>query len=535
MRELKGTPLNYDLLAVKQGLQSNQSVKPTDHENSSAIGQSVKRALNVNKATHSKHVKSVNKVVSIAKKSANYSLRRRSKRIISKIKQQEDEDYFTPPSTPNRNPIDCLQHISKTTEMSTVDDTGIKAVGANFQPPNTTENVRLELQQMIQKVDMDSDKNATDVISVKAVMSMFKKVEQMLQPVTAQPSLASMEKIETKIDAVEKKSATVGEVSSLKKELIHQKFLNRVQGGSIQRLNDIIQELTGRLDNIELNNNKRSITLTNLPVDKESDLAIAQVKTFFSETIGISPDIEDIFFIGNAEPQTMVITFQSLQEKKYVMQNKTSLKGYTTGGKPHFLNEYLPTAINEKRRRDREISSMFPQDAVTFNRGKMQIQGVYYKPKVTPPAHDEMINLSLAELDRVLAITIPNGDMFVKDNNEFTDYTIPVENIQQIKDAYLKLRILHPRARHIMCGYVIDNIDDPDNKNFCDDDEIGGGRILLETLELNNITNRVLFVIRYYGDNKIGQDRFTCIRNAAISAIQKSPEKPHSGHCSERV
>ena len=86
-----------------------------------------------------------------------------------------------------------------------------------------------------------------------------------------------------------------------------------------------------------------------------------------------------------------------------------------------------------------------------------------------------------------------------------------------------------------MCGYIIDNSEDPDNKNFCDDDEIGGGRALLELLERNNITHRALFVIRYFGDNKIGQDRFVCIRNAAVSAIEKSPQNPYTGTTQEII
>ena len=382
-----------------------------------------------------KHVKSVNKLPITSRKSAihgNFSIRRRSKRLKSQVSQQE-ENYFTPPSTPKRGVMDTEAH--KSPRMIENENTSQKQTGRPIQ----AQSIQQELKQMIQQVSMESDNKATDVISVKAVMSMFKRMEEKMDELIKMPSEKSpdnseaTEKINRKIKMIETKAATATEVSSLRKELVHQKFLNRMQGGSIQRLTDIVQELANRIDNIELNNSKRSVTLTNL--DEDRDTAISQIGDFFENAFGFRPEIEDFYSIGSAMPRTVVITFQNLNDKKYIMQNKTDLKGYATAGKSHFINDFLPAAINEKRRRDREISGMFPENEISFNCGKIQIQGAYYKPKVTPPAHDEMIKLSLEELDFVLAKVVTNGDMFVKDGNEFTGYTIPVNNIKQIKEA----------------------------------------------------------------------------------------------------
>ena len=60
-------------------------------------------------------------------------------------------------------------------------------------------------------------------------------------------------------------------------------------------------------------------------------------------------------------------------------------------------------------------------------------------------------------------------------------------------------------------------------QNYCDDDEVSAGRVILQPMKQNNIEKRAIFVVRYFGLNKIGDDRFTCIKEAAKSAIEAHP------------
>ena len=60
-------------------------------------------------------------------------------------------------------------------------------------------------------------------------------------------------------------------------------------------------------------------------------------------------------------------------------------------------------------------------------------------------------------------------------------------------------------------------------KDFCDDDELGAGRILLQLLIDNKIECKAIFVARKYGGTKMGASRFHCYQKAAIAAIQKRP------------
>ena len=155
-------------------------------------------------------------------------------------------------------------------------------------------------------------------------------------------------------------------------------------------------------------------------------------------------------------------------------------------------------------------------------------------PAVKPPLPEQIIDLSMEEIDKLLQTQLTSGDKFARDGNVFWGYTLPVNNIQQINQAYLKLRILHPRARHIICAYILENVQDPEQMNFCDDGEIAAGRILLKLLQENNMQKRAIFALRYFGENKIGNERFSCIQSAVESALRKGPQNCYTG-CEQQV
>ena len=402
-----------------------------------------------------------------------------------------------------------------------------ESASINKEQGETVQQIKGQLMTIMTEMKKNvaepaNQQDECDLISLRSVMAMFKKMEEKIDSLTEYEGKKDIAKINTRISAFERKAAAASEVSALKKQLTHYKFLTRIQGGTIQRLNDMIDEMSTRMDNLELNVNKKMVTLTNFPVQdfKDKDREIEQIGTFFNQNFGFVPEIDDYFLIGTGSPPTIVISFVHLQEKRFIMQNKTMLKGVTTEGKSHFINEYVPVATNEKRRKERETAACFPEDAVSYKYGKIQIHGRYYVAPVQPPAPEKIVDLSLQQLDQLLAVNIANGDTFAKDDNKFTGYTLAVADHQQINDAYLKLRVLHPRARHIVCAYMLENVEHPDMRGFCDDGEVSAGRTLLNLLQQNNMEKRAVFVVRYFGQNKIGNDRYTCLRSAAISALE---------------
>ena len=93
----------------------------------------------------------------------------------------------------------------------------------------------------------------------------------------------------------------------------------------------------------------------------------------------------------------------------------------------------------------------------------------------------------------------------------------------------MRLRICHPKARHIMCAYLLPESEKFGNSGACDDGEHGAAMKILSYMLEKRLESRAIFVARYYNGIKIGPSRFKCILEAVESCINKhliQPKKP---------
>ena len=90
-----------------------------------------------------------------------------------------------------------------------------------------------------------------------------------------------------------------------------------------------------------------------------------------------------------------------------------------------------------------------------------------------------------------------------------------------VEEAYLKIRLLHPAAKHVVCAYFLEGTEPHYDQDFCDDGEHGTGKHLLSWLQDNQLNARAIFVVRYYSQ-KIGPDCFKMFTQAAESALKKT-------------
>ena len=91
-----------------------------------------------------------------------------------------------------------------------------------------------------------------------------------------------------------------------------------------------------------------------------------------------------------------------------------------------------------------------------------------------------------------------------------------IESHDQIDELYLKMKMIQPNARHIVCAYWIDGFEPISQaQDYHDDGEPMAGRQLLDILIKDNLKNRVIFVARRYGGIKMGPERFDCYKKAA--------------------
>ena len=87
---------------------------------------------------------------------------------------------------------------------------------------------------------------------------------------------------------------------------------------------------------------------------------------------------------------------------------------------------------------------------------------------------------------------------------------------------YIKLKLINPGAKHIVCAYWLADLPEPYGCDYQDDGEPGAGRAILKWMKENQLENRVFFAVRFYA-SKIDSTRFDCYMDVVRNVIEKDP------------
>ncbi len=118
-------------------------------------------------------------------------------------------------------------------------------------------------------------------------------------------------------------------------------------------------------------------------------------------------------------------------------------------------------------------------------------------------------------------------DYYEINKSKFISYLIDCSSIANFKQHHEALIRLHPKATHICYAYKI--LDDGQKAKAFDDGEPKGtaGYPILNLLEKNEMNNKVLFVVRYFGGTKLGAGPLlrAYIKSANQAILQSKPPK----------
>ena len=271
---------------------------------------------------------------------------------------------------------------------------------------------------------------------------------------------------------------------------------------------------------------QKAVTITGLQIfSKKKYEALLEIEQFLHTQVGVGATVEDYFKIGqndkhdsNAMP-TVVVYFQTLQDKRDVLRFKSALRNRDSLYSKVYINDYKPSASLERHKRERQIVENNNKKEnpleIIYVRGAMRIQGEMYKAKVNPPTPKDIVDVDPDRISAILKCDLNCGGIVEQDKSIFQAYTAEVNTFQQIRDLYIKVRLMQPMARHIVCSYWIPGEEDHYNQNYCDDGEPGAGRMLLDFMKKSNLQCRVIFIARKYGGVKMGPSRFSCYIDAA--------------------
>ena len=397
--------------------------------------------------------------------------------------------------------------------------------------PKETFEFEEQLKEAAVSKDSVPEEDIPKVIDLRTVMAMFRKIDQ--KSANSQERDQEISRWRESVDAYMESTPTENtKISQLEYQLKLSKKKQTIMARTLQRMYDITDELSTKLENIELNNSKRCAVLTGFFAEGNKAEIIYQVEQFIYEELGFGVTIEVVYPINRDLPPARVLVFQSQKEKFRVMKYKKLLKDVRNevDGK-YYINDYQPSVINEKRKWQKEIQQIneeLPteeQKIVTFRNGNMYLDDYIQDKNVFPPEPEDILDLNDSELKDILDTEIQSGPKIQQNNSEFKSYSICASNQEMVQKAYTKLRWVHAAARHIVCAFNLPQEDSTFNKSgFCDDGEHGAGRRMLQILKENSIGDRAVFVVQYYGHIKMGTDRFECYEQAVKGVIQRFPE-----------
>jgi len=101
--------------------------------------------------------------------------------------------------------------------------------------------------------------------------------------------------------------------------------------------------------------------------------------------------------------------------------------------------------------------------------------------------------------------------------SKFIAYLYDIDEIREIKEILENIRFEHKKAKHVVYAYKFGS-----TAGKSDDKEPSGtaGTPLYNLLEMNNLNNKLLVVVRYFGGVKLGAGPLLrAYKNAGVSVL----------------
>lgn len=198
---------------------------------------------------------------------------------------------------------------------------------------------------------------------------------------------------------------------------------------------------------------------------------------------------------------------------------------YKLAGKDFSINQQLPEAIAEQKREFRQaIKEMKKaeegkdeQDKSTFlvRNNKLYINGQLQRKQLMPPKPADLFSPP-SEIKKMEKIKMKSVQSQPVKGSQFTAYACVVTSLNEVHLAYKKLFRENPEADHIMAACATQGME-----AYQDDGEFGAGFRLLYMIRESKLLDVAVFVVRHYGGEHLGPQRFTMIRETANEALAK--------------
>ena len=372
------------------------------------------------------------------------------------------------------------------------------------------------MEALMKKLSDSQQQGGPQVMDLRLVIEMFKDIKNDLRTNN------------DKIDGIAATQTLMSsEVTTLKSEVSFYKKKSEVMSGTIQNMAHSVNTLEKRVSKLETNLKHPSVMISGLKTSHKKQEAKVQVEAFLQDNLGLDMEVIDTFNLSSVETSPVVVCVKNQEEKRLILQNKSKLKDTVNAeGKGFFINDHQTPEINETKVHQRQIFQANKRNVasrvdMSFVKGSLKIQNETYKSKVRVPQPSEFLQLTPQEYDQIMEIKLQQGVKVSEQGNMLVGFTRPVNSFQEINQAYMKMKLKYPQAKHIVCAFKIPGEEQYYCSDYCDDGDHAVGRKILELMNKNEVNCRVIFVARYTDGTKMGPRHYAAYLEAAKNAIEQ--------------
>lgn len=255
------------------------------------------------------------------------------------------------------------------------------------------------------------------------------------------------------------------------------------------------------------------------------------VLTFLEEKLKLNiDDDEDVitaqrfgpFQEGKHRPIVIKVT-EKLAKRIFANTSKLS-KIRNDENKPYSVNPQLPDLIAEQRREIRQIikekksiEEHLPKEQKSkflIRKGKVYINGQLQRRVLKPPTLQELF-VDEKEQEKINRIKTPYVTTEPIKGSKFKATAVIVHSLNDVHLAYKKLFQDNPAADHIVAAFSAEH-----TTGYQDNGEFGAGFRVLNVIQDHHFSDIAVFVIREYGGENLGPQRFIVIKELASKAIE---------------
>ena len=226
------------------------------------------------------------------------------------------------------------------------------------------------------------------------------------------------------------------------------------------------------------------------------------------------------------------MTLLLCHQKRVVFQQLERIQGLKNSHRKRItLRNFATQRELEQRKKGQQLADMMAEDDqvervdISTDGKKIFVGEMEYQKKVVPPDPTQVLRLPLSKLNQIMATQIDRANAIMIEGNTFVAYSLCTTDFEKINDAYMKLRLNHAEAKHIVCAWNIPGPRPYESVDCCDDNDHGVGYNIQKLMMQSNITHRVIYVVRNMG-KKLNEKRIPSYVSAVKKLMEQFPTKP---------